>query len=182
MRDVVYGLVKKYFEIRMILKRTILTERKGRITINVYDDVAPNLWNMFEQGTVNINTGLGKLDFNKVKEIQEEERLRIARQVFQITLAVLQEKNREGFDAKRQWDVKYGRISPSAVSSGHVELISYSLGALFDVGVLTPSEFDITEPAFDETGKLLYVKQLPKLRTDEITDALGGIIGRDEER
>lgn len=178
MKDVVLNLIKKYFEIRMILKRTIVTERKGNITINIFDDVAPNLWNMYVQGTMNITTMRGNLDFGKVREIQEEERIRIARQVFQITLAVLQE---QGIGAKKKWDLRYGRISPDILKSAHADLISYSLGALFDVGVLTPFEYDLTEPAFDETGKLLYVKQLPKPKTDDIIGDLGGLIGRREE-
>jgi len=32
------------------------------------------------------------------------------------------------------------------------------------------------EPAFDETGKMLYVKNLPKPKTDEVTEALGHIM------
>jgi len=109
MKDVLLGIFKRYFEVRMILKRTIVTERKGNITINIYDDVAPNLWQMYEQGSININTGLGKLDFGKVKEVQEEERQRLARQAFEIILVVLKDQS-EGTDKKKEWDVKYGKI------------------------------------------------------------------------
>ena len=174
MKDVLLGIFKRYFEVRMILKRTIVTERKGNITINIYDDVAPNLWQMYEQGSININTGLGKLDFNVVKGVQEEERQRLARQAFEIILVVLKDQS-EGMDKKKEWDAKYGKIPPM-VGSNHIDLITYALGASFHLGILTPYEYDIMEPAFDETGKMLYVKNLPKPKTDEVTEALGHII------
>ena len=176
MKDVIEGLLRKYFEIRMILKRTTLTERKGKVTINVFDDIAPNLWGMYEQGTINVNTGTGKLDFNQVKTIQENERLRIAQQVLELTLTVLQNQQK-----KKEWDSLYGKIVPTA-NNNHVDIITYSLGALFHVGILTPFEYDIMEPAFDESGHLLYIKNLPKQRSNEVTDALSSIGEEEKEK
>ena len=181
MKDVIQGLIKNYFNIRMILKRTILTERKGRITINVYDDVAPNLWNMYEQGTINLNTGTGKLDFNRVYAVQEDERLRIAKQVLEMSLIILKDQSNDKIDKKKEWDNKYGKIAPMA-NSNHVDMITYCLGALFHLGILTPFEFDIMEPAFDEGGHLLYIKNIPKPRTDEATEALGHLAQEEQQK
>ena len=173
MKDVIQQLIKAYFNIKMISKRTIITERRGRVTINVYDDVAPNLWGMYDQGTLNISTGVGKLDFNKVREIQEEERQRIARQVLEMTLTILKDQS-IGIDKKKEWDVRYGRIAPN-LNNNHVDIITYSTGALLYLGILTPYEYDIMEPAFDEGGHMLYVKNIPKPRTDEVTEILGSM-------
>lgn len=181
MKDVIQGLIKKYFEIRMILKRTILTERKGRITINVYDDIAPNLWNMYERDSININTGLGKPDFTMVNKLQEDERQRIANQVLEMTLTILKNNSIEGIDSIKVWNTKYSKIPPN-IKSNHMDIISYCLGAMFYLGILTPYEYDIMQPAFDEGGNLLYVKNIPKPKTDEVTDALGHMVQEDEEK
>lgn len=159
----------------MILKRTILTERKGRITINVYDDIAPNLWNLYERDSININTGLGKPDTNAVNELQENERQRIANQVLEMTLTILKDRSMEGVNAVKAWNVKYSKIPPT-IKSNHVDIISYCLGALFYLGILTPYEYDVMEPGFDESGHMLYVKNIPKKRSDEVTDALGDMM------
>ena len=145
----------------------------------MYDDVAPNLWGMYEQGTLSPSTGIGKLDWGKVKEVQEDERLRIARQVLEMTLTILKDQSIAGVDKKKEWDTKYNKIPPTA-SSNHVDIITYSLGALFHVGILTPFEYDVMEPAFDEGGHLLYVKNLPKPKTDEVTEALGHMVQQEE--
>ena len=181
MKDVISSLLKRYFDIRMILKRTIITERKGRLSINVYDDVAPNLWGMFEQGSVNLNTGVGKLDWNKVEEVQEKERQRLAKQILEMTIAILKDQSREGVNKKKEWDEKYGKIAPTT-GNNHVDIINYSMGALFHMGVLTPYEYDIMEPAFDESGHMLYVKNIPKPKTDEVTEALGHMMQEDYKR
>ena len=173
MKDVVEALIKRYFDIRMIAKRTIINERRGRVTISVYDDVAPNLWGMYKRETINTNTGLGELDFNEVERIQEQERLRIARQILEFTITILKDQSIEGVNKKKEWDAKYGQIAPEVKGSNHVEIVKYSLGALFHLGILTPYEYDIMEPALDESRRMLYVKNIPKPKTDDLTEALG---------
>ena len=165
----------------MILPRTIINERKGHLTINIYDDLAPNLWNMYEQGSMNPATGVAKLDLKNADLIQNTERQRIAKQIFDMTLTVLEELSREGKNIKKEWDEKYGNVPPKG-HEGHEQLIAYSIGALFYSKVLTPYEYDMTEPAFDESGHLMYIKLLPKMKTDEITETIGSLIGTSEEK
>jgi len=174
MKQVIEELLKRYYRIRMILPRTILTESKGRVTINVYDDVAPNLWQMYEEGTMNPNTGVAKLNIKRAYTIQEDERNRIAMQVFEITKMVMKQLSTDK-NVTKEWNEKYGDLAPKG-NEGHEKLIKYSLGALFHCKILTPYEYDLTEPAFDEAGQLLYVKLMPKEKTDETTEALGHLM------
>ena len=180
MKQIIEELLKRYYRIRMILPRTILTEHKGRVTINVYDDVAPNLWGMYEQGSVNMQSGRGKLDIKEAFKIQEEERQRISKQVFEMTMMVLKELSKNNRNMQKEWNEKYGDL-PAKGNEGHQKLINYSIGALFYCDILTPFEYDLTEPAFDEAGQLMYVKLMPKDKTDETTEALGSMVNMQEE-
>lgn len=172
MRDTILLLLKKYYKISMLIPRTIINEKQGKMTMQVFDDVAPNVWQMYLSGTVNQVTGYGTLDIKQAMDLQEGERTRIARQLFSIALMVLNERSHKtGSDVKKEWHEFFKDVEPKE-SDGHEKLITYSLGAFFHVGIITPFDYDLSEPAFDETGSMLYMKNLPKPKEDILSDVM----------
>lgn len=182
MRDVIEDLLKRYFSIRMILRRTIINQRQTDVTVTVIDDLAPNMWGLYEQGSVNTVTGQGKLDIRTAEYIQEQERTRIAKQVFEMALVIIkQQSSKSGRNISKEWNELYADVAPKG-NEGHHVLINYSVGALFFMEVLTPFEYDVMEPAFDESGHLMYMKLLPKKHRGDVEEAMGALEVQNEMR
>ena len=59
MKDIIEKLLRAYFEIGILINDMIVTENKGRTTINVFKNLAPAKWGLYEQGTYNNQTGRG---------------------------------------------------------------------------------------------------------------------------
>lgn len=163
MKDIIEMLLKKYYKITMILPVTKVQRDMGKEHVTIHDDLAPNLWMLYDQTTINQSTGRGKVDIDRAKIIQEDERKRIAIQIYNLTTTILKQKNKD-----REWDAEYNDVPPT-LNDEHEKLIRYSTGALFYMDIITPYEYDITEPLHDESGNLLAMKQLPKeMDEDEI--------------
>ena len=125
MKDIIERLLKKYYDIRMILPRTIVTQDKGKTNIQIFDDLAPNLWGMYEQSTVNQTTGMGKLDIPGALTIQDNERSRIAKQIFNLTKTILKQQTfQKKTNIEHQWNQEYGNVTPNENASH--EAVSYT--------------------------------------------------------
>jgi hypothetical protein len=173
MKDVIEKLLKSYYEIAILINDVVVSEHKGRTTINIFKNLAPAKWHMYVQGTISSSTGLGELDLQSAERILDQERKRIADQIYDISMMVIKQQSiKRSEDMLLKWNQQYTLTPPVKGSDGHEKVINYSLGALFYLDVITPFEYDVTEPGFDESGVLMYMKQLPKKKGDEIEEML----------
>lgn len=149
------------------MPRTIIRKDMGKEHIEIFDDVAPNIWGIYDTTTINQSTGKGRLDLDKVNQIMNDERTDIAKQVFNLTISILKQQTySKGYDVEKEWNQQYGDVTPE-INSSHDKLIAYSTGALFYMDIITPFEYDITEPLADESGYILGMKRMPKPQDED---------------
>ena len=161
MRDVIKKLIKEYYDTDIIIRDMVVQESKGKQVINIFSNLASNKWNLFENNIVNPVSGLGKPDLQMTEKILEGRRQLKAEQIYRMAKDIMVN---EGKDAEfhRLW-----KETEPKENDAHVRLITYSLRALFFMDILTPYEYEMSEPAFDESGHLLGMKQLPREK-DEV--------------
>ena len=115
--------------------------------------VSPSLFaveaNLWKWGTADIP------DVEKADDIQQKERIRIAQMLYDMSTNALENENK-----KEEFEYGYGRYNIN--KDNEAELINYAERAFFYLKILTPYEYDVSEPEFDEEGALLGFKQLPK--------------------
>ena len=145
----------------------IATERKGRMSINIFLNLASVKWMLFKPGTFDRNSGFGEPDIERAEGIVENRKNTKAQELFRLAKRVLKEQNKE-----HDWKLEWKTVEPIAEKDKHTLLVDYSIGALFFCKVITPFEYDLSEPAFDESGLLLAMKQIPKEKEDELEGAM----------
>ena len=164
MKDVIMQLIKDYFGSDILIRDIVITERRGRQTINIFPNLAANKWMIFVEGTTSSVTGLGKPDIDRTDKILEQRRTMKAQQVFAITQRILRQRQVE-----KEWNNVYASIIPK-IDDHHTKLIDYSIGALFYTKVLVETEYEEMQSIVDEHGILMGQKLLPKQPYDEIQD------------
>jgi hypothetical protein len=161
----------------MIVQQITVTEKQGRTTVNIVPQVAPAIWKMYKPGEFNQSTGSGPLDIDGAQNIQNDERTRIARELFYHAIDILDELNK-----RKEFNAFYGDIVPEPDKTHYLILMRYARKAFYYTKVLTPFEYDTMEPVFDESGILMGMKQLPKKETDEIEQYLQAQNGSEDEQ
>lgn len=138
MRRILLGLLKKYFDLTMVIKDTLIIGGSGtKQMIRIISNLSANAWEV--KDTVN------KLpDYDKTKKMMEEERERLADDIYQFTNTFLRIKNK-----LEEWRRKDGR---EAINT-HQDKVFWSVGALINYGV-----FDLYD--------IMYLESLEK---DEMT-------------
>ena len=102
MKDVIMQLIKDYFGSDILIRDIVITERRGRQTINIFPNLAANKWMIFVEGTTSSVTGLGKPDIDRTDKILEQRRTMKAQQVFAITQRILRQRQVE-----KEWQYEF---------------------------------------------------------------------------
>lgn len=168
MIEIIQGLFKEYYNRRRIITDMYIFKSRGQQIINVFPNLHANKWKVFLHGTTEIP------DIKRADEILDMEKLEIAKQVYDLALRSLDFKGK-----RKEWEKLYGKAYVNDKS--HEEMISFSLGAFFWLGILTPYEYDISEPQIDESGKLLGMRLKPKESADDILKEVEKYAGKFEE-
>lgn len=155
MRDTIEDLFKYYYGIKRIVKRIVIRKDRGGQMIMVSPSLFAVEAGLWKWGTTDIP------DVDKADVIQEQERLRVANLLYDMAINAL-----ENQDKRKEFEFDYGKYNISKEAEN--DLINYALRAFYFLKILTPYEYDVSEPEFDEEGVLLGFKGLPKKRvTDE---------------
>src|ERR1044072_7713754 len=160
----------------MIVPQITVTEKQGRTTVNIVPQLAPAIWKMYKTGEYNQALGTGQLDINGAQTLQNDERTRIAKELFYHAIDILDELGK-----KSDFNAFYKDIPPTD-KDHYLMLMRYARKAFYYTKVLTPFEYDTMEPVFDESGILMGMKQLPKKETDEIEQYLQAQSGSEDEQ
>jgi len=168
MIDVIKLLVKEYYSKRRIITDMYIFKSRGQQIINVFPGLHAQKWKLFLHGTTEIP------DVEQADRILELERLEIAKQLYDLSLRSLDYKG-----LRDEWSRIYGKAHISLEK--HEEMVNYSMGAFFWLGILTPYEYDISEPQIDESGKLLGMRLKPKEKPEDVLKEVEKYVGSDEE-
>ena len=168
MIETIKELFKEYYGIRRRVTDMYIFKSRGQQIINVFVTLNAVKYRLFLHGTTDIP------DVEKADDIDDMERLRIAKQIYDFTLSSLDYKG-----ARNEWNRVYGKAYIS--EKNHEDMVNYSRGALFHLGILTPYEYDISEPQIDESGKLLGMRLKPKEKPEDILKEVEKYTGEFEE-
>ena len=149
MRDIILSLFKYYYDTRRIVKRITIKQDKGGQIVMIHPTLFAVEASLWKWGTTDIP------DIDKADEVQEKERIRVGNLLYSMAINAL-----ENQDKRIDFEREYGRHNIN--KSNDADLIDYSQRAFYYLKILTPYEYDTSEPEFDEEGILLGFKQLPK--------------------
>ena len=168
MIETIKSLIKEYYDIRRRVTDMYIFRSRGQQIINVFVTLNAFKYRLFLHGTTDIP------DVEYADRIDDIERLRISKQIYDLALRSLDYKQlREG------WNRIYGKAYIN--ENKHEEMVNYSMGAFFWLGILTPYEYDISEPQIDESGKLLGMRLKPKEKSEDILEEVEKYVGKFED-
>ena len=168
MIEIIKNLLKEYYSKRRIITDMYIFKSRGQQIINVFPGLHAKKWGLFLHGTTDIP------DVEEADRILDMERVEIAKQLYDLALRSLEYKK-----SKEEWNRTYGKAYIS--ENKHEEMVNYSLGAFFWLGILTPYEYDISEPQIDESGKLLGMRLKAKDKPEDILKEVEKYTGEFEE-
>lgn len=166
--EIIGSLIREYYSKRRIITDMYIFKSKGQQIINVFPGLHAKKWGLFLHGTTDIP------DIKEADKVLESERLEIAKQLYDLALRSLDYKK-----SRDEWNRVYGKAYIS--ESKHEEMVNYSIGAFFWLGILTPYEYDISEPQIDESGKLLGMRLKPKEKPEDVLKDVEKYVGKMEE-
>lgn len=168
MNDIIKSLIREYYSKRRIITDMYIFKSRGQQIINVFPGLHAAKWKLFLHGTTDIP------DIDRADKILDMERLEIAKQLYDLALRSLDYKR-----ARDDWNRVYGKAYIS--ENKHEEMVNYSMGAFFWLKILTPYEYDISEPQIDESGKLLGMRLKPKPKPEDVLAEVEKYVGKFEE-
>ena len=168
MIEIIKSLVKEYYSKRRIITDMYIFKSRGQQIINVFPGLHAQKWKLFLHGTTEIP------DIERADKVLDMERLEIAKQLYDLALRSLDYK-----EARGEWNKVYGKAYIS--ENKHEEMVNYSMGAFFWLKILTPYEYDISEPQIDESGKLLGMRLKPKEKPEDVLKEVEKYAGKFEE-
>src|SRR3990167_8505386 len=136
-KDIIQGLIEQYYNTSEVVRDIVIRRTRGEQLINVFPTLAAVKWGLWKYGSTDIP------DLEKQNVLLEEIRLRVAKQIYQLAKRSLVFK-----DKQPEWERLYGKHHLN--TENHWELVDYSLGAFFWLEILTPWEYDTSEPQMDE--------------------------------
>ena len=164
-KDIIKKIIRDYFNTDILLKVVIVTRRKNAEVVTILDSPAPKEWEMYKPNNVD-------LDFDMANNLLELRREVKAKQLFRITMRILKYKEKQS-----EWDEMWKGTPPEENESQHWELMDYCIGALYFLDVITPYEYEVSQPLFDEHMIGLGFKKLPKEK-----ESVFGDVNEDETK
>ena len=152
MRDIVLGLFKYFYDIKRIVKRIVIRKDRGGQMIMVSPSLFAVEAGLWKWGTTDLP------DMEKSDDIQQKERLRVANLLYDMAVNSLE--NDTDKNKRKDFEYEYGKYNIN--KENEAEQINYSQRAFYYLKILTPYEYDVSEPEFDEEGTLIGFKGLPK--------------------
>ena len=150
-------LFKAYQDLKMTMKITTIKEEKGGKFIMIKTGLAANEWKLI--------TTDGKPDIERTKKLLEDERQRIAKQIYyHVNDALMESGKQDEFNANFRGGI------PEDTSS-HEILISYARRACYFLKIFTYVEYTEMGAIVDEQGLLMGLRQYPKHQEDELQEA-----------
>ena len=158
MKDIVQKLIRQYYETDIIGKEVMITEDKGKKFIQIFDTLMPLKWALYDTQR--------NPDLIKAEEILEKRKKLKASQVYSHTKLILHDKA-----FLEQWNEIYKKTPPTE-NSPHNYMMEYSLGALYEMEILTPYDYQEASNIFDEQGISIAPQLHPKEPEDPTDGAL----------
>lgn len=152
-------LFKAYQDLKMTMRITTIKEEKGGKFIMIKTGLAANEWKLV--------TSSGQPDIDKTKKLLEDERQRIAKQIFYHVKDALEESGK-----RDEFNVNFKGGEPDE-DSFHEILISYARRACYFLKIFTYVEYTEMSAITDEQGILMGLRQHAKEPEDELQEALG---------
>lgn len=168
MIEIIKSLIREYYAKRRIITDMYIFKSRGQQIINVFPGLHATKWKLFLHGTTEIP------DIDRADKVLDMERLEIAKQIYDLALRSLDYKQ-----SRDDWNRIYGKAYIS--ENKHEEMVNYSMGAFFWLKILTPYEYDISEPQIDESGKLLGMRLKPKEKPEDVLAEVEKYVGKFEE-
>lgn len=147
-KEQIKKIIKEYYSTDMIIREVTIEDHKGKQITRIFDQLASIKWNILKQNK--------DPDIERTEVILEKRRVIKAKQLFLIVQNALKTKDKED---------EYNQIYPGGApetTEPHTKLMDYCIGALYYLQILTPYEYEVEEPLFDEQGVLLANKLMPK--------------------
>lgn len=148
-----------YQNLKMTMKITTIKEEKGGKFIMIKTGLAANEWKLF--------TATGQPDIERTKKLLEDERQRIAKQIFYHVKDALLESGKEN-----EFNANFRGGEPEDAST-HEILISYARRACYFLKIFTYVEYTEMGAIMDEQGLLIGLRQYPREKENELQEALG---------
>ena len=150
MQEVILALIEKFHKTRDVVDRIVIQRLgRGKQMIYINPDLFANVANLMLYNTSDVP------DIARASGVIEKEKLQIAKELYTHAKGMLLNEGK-----KKEWDTLYGKAYID--EKDYMELFDYSVRALSWLKVIEYRPYEIHEPQFDEAGKLLGMKLLPK--------------------
>ena len=151
-------LFKAYQDLKLVTRVTTIKEEKGGKIILISNRLTADEWGL--------KTQTEQPDVDRTGHLLEQERQRIAKQIFMHLIDALEE---DGSKDEFNGTVKGGQPE---LDDHHHKLISYARRACYHLGIFTFREYTEMSAVVDEQGILMGMRQHAKQPDDIMDEAM----------
>ena len=168
MQEIILALIEKFHKTRDIVERIVIQRLgKGKQMIYINPDLFANVAKLW----LHYNSDVP--DVQRAGIIVRQEKMDIATELYNHARGILLNEGK-----KKDWDKLYGRVIDE---NDYMEVFDYSVRALAWLNIIEYRPYEISEPQFDEGGKLLGMKLKPKEKSLGMMKEIEKYVPPDEE-